>query len=448
MIAMALVCRPALLIADEPTTALDVTIQAQILQLIKDLQREFGMAVLLITHDLGVVANMAAEVVVMYRGRVVEAGTIQDIFRDPRHPYLQALMRAVPRFNMAPGERLTPIREVLVTDEHLIATRAKGRAAALSEGTLLQVRNLTKRFTVRKRALVASRKAGELLAVDDVSFDVAAGECLGLVGESGCGKTTTARMILRSIRPDAGSVVYNDHGVPRDVLALRGRGLFAYRRKAQFVFQDPFGSLNPRMTAYEIVSEPLVIHGIGDADERFQRVKEMMALVGLDVRYLRRYPHSFSGGQRQRLGIARALALGPELLLLDEPVSALDVSVQAQVLNLLLDLRKALGLTYIFISHNLAVVNYLADRIAVMCAGRLVELAPAAELFANPRHPYTRALLAAVPDPDLEHKLDFDALMQGKASDPSAWPGEFRIAEAGAPSLLDLGNRHLVRERG
>jgi peptide/nickel transport system ATP-binding protein len=446
MIATALVCRPALLIADEPTTALDVTIQAQILQLIRDLQHELGMAVLLITHDLGVVANMAAEVVVMYRGCVMEAGRIEDIFRDPQHPYLQALMRAVPRFNMAAGERLTPIREVLITEDSLIATRA-GKQQPAAEGALLQVKHLTKRYAVRRRGLVRKKVVEKLTAVDDVSFDVAAGECLGLVGESGCGKTTTARMILRSIAPDSGSVVFNDHGVPRDVLALKGRELFAYRRKVQFVFQDPFSSLNPRMTAYDIVSEPLVIHKIGDADERFQRVKEMMGLVGLDVRFLRRYPHSFSGGQRQRIGIARALALGPEMLLLDEPVSALDVSVQAQVLNLLLDLRKALNLTYIFISHNLAVVNYLADRIAVMCAGRIVEIAPAAELFRNPRHPYTKALLAAVPDPNLDRKLDFDALMEGKASDPAAWPGEFRIAEGSSPGMLDLGHAHLVRAR-
>ena len=444
MIAMALICRPALLIADEPTTALDVTIQAQILQLIGTLQRELRMAVLLITHDLGVVANMAAEVVVMYRGRVMEAGAIEDIFRDAQHPYLQALMRAVPRFNMAPGERLTPIREVQVTEDHLIATGVRKRPVV---GTLLEVKNLTKHFAGRKRAFRRRREEELVAAVDDVSLNVAAGECLGLVGESGCGKTTTARMILRSITPSAGSIVFYDRGVPKDVLSLRGRDLFAYRRKVQFVFQDPFSSLNPRMTAYDIVSEPLVIHKIGDEDERFQRVKEMMALVGLDVRFLRRYPHSFSGGQRQRIGIARALALGPELLLLDEPVSALDVSVQAQVLNLLLDLRRALNLTYIFISHNLAVVNYLADRIAVMCAGRLVELAPAAELFRNPQHPYTKALLAAVPDPDLTHKLDFDALMQGKASDPSAWPGEFRVANGSVPGLIQVANDHLVRAR-
>jgi len=450
MIAMALVCRPALLIADEPTTALDVTIQAQILQLVQSLQSEFRMAMLLITHDLGVVANMADEVVVMYHGKVVESGVIADIFRDPQHPYLQALMRAVPRFNMAPGERLTPIREAQADTDHLVSGRgrphesADAGAGARSE-PLLVVRNLVKRFQTRKTSLLGRKLAGETRAVDDVSFHVAAGECLGLVGESGCGKTTTARMILRSIAPDSGEVVFNDRGEPRDVLALKGADLFAYRRKVQFVFQDPFSSLNPRMTVHDIISEPLLIHGVGDAEERFARVKELMTLVGLDVRFLRRYPHSFSGGQRQRIGIARALALGPQLLICDEPVSALDVSVQAQVLNLLLDLKQALNLTYIFISHNLAVVHYLADRIAVMCAGRLVELAPYDVLFRNPVHPYTRALLAAVPDPDLDRRLDFTALMEGKASDPGAWPAPFRLDGSAHARMLDIGDNHLVR---
>ncbi len=446
MIAMALVCRPALLIADEPTTALDVTIQAQILQLIIQLQREMRMAVMMITHDLGVVANMAEEVVVLYHGKVVEAGPVEAIFRAPGHPYLKALMRAVPRFNMAPGERLTPLREIQVSTNHLMSARPRPPADKASDEPLLTVRNLTKGFGTRKASILGGKAVAPVLAVDDVSFTVRAGECLGLVGESGCGKTTTSKMIMRSITPDGGEIIFND-GTPQDVLSLKGAELFAYRRKVQFVFQDPVGSLNPRMSAFEILSEPLVIHGVGDPDERFARVKELTELVGLDVRHLRRYPHSFSGGQRQRLGIARALALSPSLLICDEPVSALDVSVQAQVLNLLRDLRDALNLTYIFVSHNLAVVNYIADRIAVMCAGRLVEVAPYAELFRNPVHPYTKALLAAVPSPDLDRRLNFDALMEGRASDPKAWPNPFRLDGTAPTSMIDLGEGHLVRAR-
>ena len=446
MIAMALVCRPALLVADEPTTALDVTIQAQILQLIIQLQREMRMAVMMITHDLGVVANMAEEVVVLYHGKVVEAGPVEAIFRAPGHPYLKALMRAVPRFNMAPGERLTPLREIQVSTNHLMSARPRPPADKASDAPLLTVRNLTKGFGTRKASILGGKAVAPVLAVDDVSFTVRAGECLGLVGESGCGKTTTSKMIMRSITPDGGEIIFND-GTPQDVLSLKGPELFAYRRKVQFVFQDPVGSLNPRMSAFEILSEPLVIHGVGDPDERFARVKELTELVGLDVRHLRRYPHSFSGGQRQRLGIARALALSPSLLICDEPVSALDVSVQAQVLNLLRDLRDALNLTYIFVSHNLAVVNYIADRIAVMCAGRLVEVAPYAELFRNPVHPYTKALLAAVPSPDLDRRLNFDALMEGRASDPKAWPNPFRLDGTAPTSMIDLGEGHLVRAR-
>ncbi|MCP5281493.1 MAG: ABC transporter ATP-binding protein [Rhodoferax sp.] len=445
MIAMALVCRPALLIADEPTTALDVTIQAQILQLIKQLQGELQMAMMMITHDLGVVANMADEVVVLYHGKVMEAGTLHDVFRDPRHPYLKALLRAVPRFNMAPGERLTPIREIAVAAAAPGKPHGHANAAQEAVVPMLSVRHLSKSYKTRKSSLFGSKPGGETIAVDDVSFDVAPGECLGLVGESGCGKTTTAKMILRAGVPDSGDIIFNDRGQPRDVLKLEGEELFAYRRRVQFVFQDPFGSLNPRMTVHDIVSEPLVIHGIGDADERFERVKELMALVGLDVRHLRRYPHSFSGGQRQRIGIARALALNPDLLICDEPVSALDVSVQAQVLNLLLDLRETRNLTYLFISHNLAVVHYIADRIAVMCAGRLVEIARFDELFANPLHPYTKTLLAAVPDPDLDRKLDFQSLMDGKASIPSEWPLPFRLDGSQRVGMIDIGNQHFVR---
>jgi len=253
-------------------------------------------------------------------------------------------------------------------------------------------------------------------------------------------------MILRSLTPNSGEIIYDDRGTRRDVLALKGDELFAYRRQVQFVFQDPFGSLNPRMSVYDIISEPLIIHKIGDEAERFARAKELMTRVGLDVRFLRRYPHSFSGGERQRIGIARALALNPRLLICDEPVSALDVSVQAQVLNLLRDLKSMFGLTYLFISHNLAVVHYIANRIAVMCAGRVVEMADRDALFDNPQHPYTKALLAAVPHPDLARKLDFAALMEGKASDPTAWPEAFRRGPDG-PGMIDVGDGHLVRAR-
>ena len=505
MIAMALVCRPALLVADEPTTALDVIVQARTLKLMRDLQSELHMALLLITHDLGVVASLADEVVVVYHGRLMERGAIGDLFRDPRHPYLKALMRAVPRMGMDRGERLTPVRSIDVRGEGSpLAGRGGGAVAGVGEGggeggssmsraadfPLLQLEHVSKQYAPRDRfrllrrvarrargpggssnartggreakATVAGnggspdreRETGEAVptsagaraeaggrrrAVDRVSFRVDRGECLGLVGESGCGKTTVSKMIMRAVDPDEGAIVFDDHGAPVRLDRLRDRDLIRFRPRIQLVFQDPFSSLDPRMTVFDIVSEPLVIHGIGDHASRVAKVKGLMSLTGLDPRWLGRYPHSFSGGQRQRIGIARALALEPELLICDEPVSALDVSVQAQVLNLLKDLQRELGLTYLFISHNLAVVDYMADRIAVMCAGRLVEVAPREVLFERPVHPYTRALLAAVPRAELDHRLDLDALMSGEASDPARWPAPFADRGADAPDLVDVG---------
>ena len=447
MIAMALVCRPSLLIADEPTTALDVTIQAQILKLMKDLQDELQMAILMITHDLGVVANVADEVVVMYHGEIMERGCAKDIFRNPQHAYLKALLHAVPRFNMQPGERLIPIRSIKAEAGSFLSGREEWPEENWAgEGPpLLEVSHLTKTYETRMTTLLGSKPGGRMKAVSDVCFDVRRGECLGLVGESGCGKTTTTKIIMRAMSADSGEVIYNDHGELKSVFTMEGEDLNRYRRQVQFVFQDPFSSLNPRMTVYDILTEPLVIHNIGDEEERMSRAKELMNLVGLDPRYLRRYPHSFSGGQRQRIGIARALALKPEVLICDEPVSALDVSVQAQVLNLLKDLQEQLGLTYIFISHNLAVVNYIADRIAVMCRGRLIEIAPKAELFANPVHPYTQALLQAVPEPDLDNPLDFTHLMEGKRSEPELWPAPFTSTPDHEPDWVTVSTGHNVR---
>ena len=446
MIAMALVCRPALLIADEPTTALDVTIQAQILKLMIDLQRELQMALLLITHDLGVVANVADEIVVMYHGEVMESGTMEDLFQAPEHPYLQALLRAVPRFGMEPGERLTPIREIQPGEGRLFAEKAPWAPGAGLGTPLLLVENVSKKFSVRKGGFFGGEQS-EFTAVDDVSFEVKRGECLGLVGESGCGKTTLSQIIMRAITPDTGRILFNEGGNLVETLKLKGQKLQDFRKKIQFVFQDPMGSLNPRMSVFDIITEPLVIHGIGSAKEREEMAKELMALVGLNVKHLRRYPHSFSGGQRQRIGIARAIALRPDIVICDEPVSALDVSIQAQVLNLLKDLQAKLGLTYIFISHNLAVVDYMADRVAVMWAGQIVELAPREVIMTAPVHPYTRALLASVPYPDLDRPLDFSVVRKSGATASAAWALAFRPEEGVELQPLDMGDGHYVLAR-
>jgi ATPase components of various ABC-type transport systems, contain duplicated ATPase len=439
MIAMALITHPALLIADEPTTALDVTTQAQILDLIKELQAETGMSVLLITHDLGVVANVADEVVVMYRGRVMESGSREAIFRQPEHPYLQALMRAVPRFAMAENERLTPIREV----KSATLAEAHKPERVEPQGPILRAVDLKKTFTLRSGWF--SGKIRTIHAVNGVSLALPVGETLGLVGESGCGKTTVSKIIMRAMEPSSGTVFFDDGNGPRNVHELDGEALKDYRRSVQFIFQDPFSSLNPRMTVYEILTEPLLIHGIGDDDMRYHRAKQLLDMVGLDRRALRRYPHSFSGGQRQRLGIARALALEPRVLICDEPVSALDVSVQAQVLNLLKDLQSALGLSYLFVSHNLAVVDYIADTIAVMCRGYIVEQAPKTSLFRNPVHPYTQALLAAVPDPDIDRPLDFAKLRAGRFSHPGEWPEPFRLQGGETGIMKEIEPGHHVR---
>jgi peptide/nickel transport system ATP-binding protein len=442
MIAMALICRPALLIADEPTTALDVTIQAQILKLIEDLQAELGMAVLFITHDLGVVANVADDVVVMYRGRIMESGARNDLIRRPRHAYLEALLHAVPTIGMDPNERLQSVggqSESTLTNRE----QPRGRPHVHPDDWLLRVEGLNKTFYTRRSGILgADRQA--VPAVVDVSLEVLRGECLALVGESGCGKTTVSKMIMRAVSPDSGRVMFHDGAKEIDVLRLDDRELLGFRRQLQYIFQDTFGSLNPRMTVRDIVAEPLVIHDIGTPASRVEKVNQLLREVGLDSRFASRYPHSFSGGQRQRIGIARSLALEPSLLICDEPVSALDVSVQAQILNLLKDLQAELGLTYLFISHNLAVVRYLASRVAVMCAGRIVEMAKAQTLFDDPQHPYTQALLAAVPEPDLDRPLDFEALLAGRASDPAAWPSPYRLDGHGG-RLVAYANNHQVR---
>ncbi|WP_245296658.1 ABC transporter ATP-binding protein [Rhizobium bangladeshense] len=395
MIAMALACRPKVLIADEPTTALDVTIQAQILELIRSLQEEDGMSVLFITHDMGVVAEIADRTVVMYKGAVVETGSTVDLFAGARQPYTQALLSAVPKLGSMKG-RMRPMRFPVVD-------RTTGEADSpvevpdtvrKSEQPLLHVSALTKRFDI-KPGLFSPLK-GRVHAVENVSFDVSAGETLTLVGESGCGKSTTGRAVLRLIEPTAGSIQFDG----ADFLALKAERLREQRNRMQIIFQDPFASLNPRMTVGDAIAAPLRVNKLATASQARDRVADLLRRVGLDPAVAGRYPHEFSGGQRQRICIARALVLQPKLIVADEAVSALDVSVKAQVINLMLDLQAEMGLAYLFISHDMAAVERVSHRVAVMYLGEIVEIGPRQAIFENPQHPYTKRLLAAVPVAD------------------------------------------------
>jgi len=395
MIAMALACKPKLLIADEPTTALDVTIQAQILELLKELQQEEGMSILFITHDMGVVAEIADRTVVMYGGQAVETDATARIFAAPSHPYTSALLAAVPRLGSMDG-RTRPMRFPIVdkvtgTSDEPTETP---ETVSTAERPLLEVSNLTTRFPIRSGLF--GKVSGRVHAVENISFTLRAGETLALVGESGCGKSTTGRSILKLTEPDSGTVLVDG----QDVLAMNARTLRDFRKQMQIVFQDPFASLNPRMSVGTAIAAPLLANGLATASQARDKVADLLVRVGLTADMAARFPHEFSGGQRQRICIARALALGPKLIVADEAVSALDVSVKAQVVNLMLDLQASMGLAYLFISHDIAVVERMSHRVAVMYLGEIVETGPRAALFGNPQHPYTKKLMAAVPVPD------------------------------------------------
>ena len=390
MIAMALACKPKLLIADEATTALDVTIQAQILELIKLLQEEDGMSVLFITHDMGVVAEIADRTVVMYNGEAVETGTTEAIFTRPTHPYTRSLLAAVPKLGAMEGVR-RPMRFPMVdrkTGLSDVPTETSDTVAH-AERPVLEVNGLTTRFEIRSGLLGGVK--GRVHAVENVSFSLQPGETLALVGESGCGKSTTGRSVMRLIEPLSGSVLLDGE----DVLKLDRKTLRERRKRMQMIFQDPFASLNPRMDVGTTIAEPLLINRLATRSEAQDKVAELLHRVGLHPDMASRFPHEFSGGQRQRICIARALAVEPRLIVADESVSALDVSVKAQVINLMLELQERMKLAYLFISHDMAVVERVSHRVAVMYLGEIVEIGPREAIFGNPQHPYTKRLLAA-----------------------------------------------------
>ena len=402
MIAMALACNPELLIADEPTTALDVTVQKEILKLLKDLQQLENLSMIFISHDLGVVSEVSDHILVMHNGRVVEFGESKEILNNPQDPYTKGLLACRPPMDYR-LKRLPIVKEFLDGTwkedadfkQQLIVTQGE-RVAHLKEiyshEPVLKVEHLKTWFPLKKG--IFNRVYDHVKAVDDVSFEVYPGETLGLVGESGCGKTTLGRSILRLVEPSEGKIIFDG----KDVMSLSGNDLREYRKHAQIVFQDPYSSLNPKMRIGDAIAEPMLVHGLEpDAKKRRDKVCELLTEVGLQPEHYQRYPHEFSGGQRQRICIARALAVHPKLIICDESVSALDVSVQAQVLNLLNRLKKDFGFTYIFISHDLSVVRFMSDRILVMYNGRPVELGDADEIFNNPKNEYTKKLINAIP---------------------------------------------------
>ncbi|UJW74754.1 ABC transporter ATP-binding protein [Rhizobium sp. SL42] len=395
MIAMALASRPKLLIADEPTTALDVTIQGQILDLLKILQDEEDMAVLFITHDMGVVAEVSDRTIVMFRGEAVETGTTDAIFNRGTHPYTRALLSAVPKLGSM-GGRQRPMRFPVIDIKSGETLVPETEAAGVDEASrpILEVKNMTTRFDIRSGLL--GRKSGAVHAVENVSFDLRPGETLALVGESGCGKSTTGRSITRLVEPSSGQISMDGYNVASlDSMALR-----RMRRSIQMVFQDPFASLDPRMSIGQAVMEPFIEHQLGTKAQAREKAANLLERVGLGAEMMPRYPHEFSGGQRQRIAIARSLMLDPKVIVADEAVSALDVSIKAQVCNLLLDLQQSFNLAYLFISHDMAVVERVSHRVAVMYLGEIVEIGPRQAVFENPQHAYTRKLMAAVPVPD------------------------------------------------
>lgn len=415
MIAMAMSCNPSVLIADEPTTALDVTVQATILELMTKLQREYNMGILFITHDLGVIAELADKVVVMYKGKIVEQGTVLDIFENPQHPYTKGLLACRPPLNKR-LKWLPTVADFMTTDEqgqyveqsssiHKLTDaltispdeRKQAHALLYAQQPILQVKNIKTYFPLKKN--IFGKALSYVHAVDDVSFDVYPGETLGLVGESGCGKTTLGRTILRLIEPTAGELIFEG----KNITSMASGEMREMRKDIQIIFQDPYSSLNPRITIGQAIMEPMQVHGILENDTaRRNRVIELLNRVNMNESHFHRYPHEFSGGQRQRICIARALALKPKFIICDESVSALDVSIQAQVLNLLNELKREFNFTYIFISHDLSVVKFMSDRMVVMNKGKIEEIGDADAIYNNPQTEYTKRLISAIPKGQLE----------------------------------------------